>query len=196
MEVFANTLWPRSVWGQPHLVLRVLCPDGDHMLCPVSKCNSFPLSQILWQALTRGEAALTARTAWNPRSSCREELGRNAHLLSPEISSATFLDEKKISLRLSGEIAFTQRTFMNAFTDTVNRDLGLDSVSVYCVESNRLHLCSFFLLWRTWSSITVFSYLETAFWLDYRCMINGLSRHPADTLVIQFQILWQFKGCY
>lgn len=32
---------------------------------------------------------------------------------------------------------------MNAFTDTVNRDLALDNVSVYQVESKWLHLCCF-----------------------------------------------------
>jgi len=39
----------------------------------------------------KGEAALTVRTAGNPRSSCQEELGRNALILSPEMSFATFL---------------------------------------------------------------------------------------------------------
>lgn len=32
---------------------------------------------------------------------------------------------------------------MNAFTDTVDRDLGLDNVSIYQVESNLLHFCCF-----------------------------------------------------
>lgn len=56
---------------------------------------------------------------------------------------ATLRHLKKTYRHFQKKLPFTLWTSMNAFTDTVDRDLGLDNVSIYQVESNLLHFCCF-----------------------------------------------------
>lgn len=56
---------------------------------------------------------------------------------------ATLRRLKKTYRHFQKKLPFTLWTSMNAFTDTVDRDLGLDNVSIYQVESNLLHFCCF-----------------------------------------------------
>lgn len=119
-------------WWQPHP-------------CPVSKCNKVPLGEKRWQALTRGKAALTVSTAWIPRSSCEEELGRNSLLLSPAKSFCKRLGRGEISLWLPREITSTPWTFMNAFTDSVNGDLGFGQC--FCLLSGKWESLKFHYAW-------------------------------------------------
>lgn len=109
--------------------------------CPVSKCGSFPLSQSdITADMTKRQAAPTACTAWNPRSSCQKEPGGNALLLSPAHVLWNLLGCEEGS---TWNYSTPPWTFMSAFTDSLNRSSsGLDRFSVYCLKSICLHLHS------------------------------------------------------
>lgn len=128
--------------------------------------------------LIRGEAAPTAGTAWNQRSPCQEELGRNALLLSPEMSFGSCRFRKKLSLTLW--------TFMSTFTETLNKDLRFGNGSVYCMKSNRLHLRGFEFL-SCFSTCAQFSGSITGVW-EMACRGILQTRWWCS-------FLWQFEGC-
>lgn len=119
-------------WRQPHA-------------CPVSKCNNPSSQSDTLAGLDKEEAALTVSTAWNlwdlhVKRNWEEML---SHFLQ-KLPLHFFLGcKRKFNVASTRIYLHPVDLHMNTFTDTANRDLGLDSVSVYRVESNCLHLCCF-----------------------------------------------------
>lgn len=151
-----------------------LYPDGNHM--PVL----FPNATVFLSVRYPGRLD-KAHTAWNQRSLCQEEPGRNALLLSPEMS---FEDFGRCSFHK--KLFLTLGTFISTFTDTLNKDLCFGNASVYCMKSDRLHLHGFEFP-SCFSTCAQFSGLITGLW--------GMACRGIQQTLWWYSFLWQIEGC-
>ena len=168
IKVFANTPWPRSVWGHLHLVLHVSALIATTCLSCL-QTQQFSLSVgSSGRPRPRGEAALTFHTAWNQRSSCQEEQGRNAPSPSPEMSSAAL--HETINLHPHGPSWALSQTPMSVWTMflfTVQKVIACTSAALG--ESLKIHyvlvLGDGFL---AWLQVCDGWLVETLLWYGFR----------------------------
>lgn len=142
IKVFANTLWPSSVPGQLHLVLQCLCLDGNHMPVLFPNATVF-LSEKYSGRPWQGGSSTNSSHSLKPKIFMLRGSGKKCTLTFSRNVLCNLLGYEESLLQPPQEISVTRWTSMNAFADTVSRDLSLDSVSVYRIERNRLRLCSF-----------------------------------------------------
>lgn len=98
------------------------------------------------------------------------------------------LKKKKCSIWLMKDITFTLLIFINAFTDTVNTELGLGYISVYKMNSNT---CTFTLMGRTKVQLYLQN-LEPFLWHNYRCkkiIMNSFQQIFADKVSYTLAVL-------
>lgn len=131
--------------GRKCLYKQHLLPNDhiDSLVWVWETTNHWPSSHSLYHTLTKG------KQHWElSQLEARGGLRRNALLFLPQSSSATLLHVSKHccfhkKLKKPSPYGPLDSVDVNTFADSVNRDLCLDNVSVYQVETNGLHLCCF-----------------------------------------------------